>query len=48
MAKSPERRFPPPWSIEQQPACIVVRDHNGQVGDVPELPYGALVHRLKV
>jgi hypothetical protein len=25
-----ERRFPPPWSIEEQPACFVVRDHNGQ------------------
>lgn len=25
-----ERRFPPPWSVEQQDACFVVRDHNGQ------------------
>jgi hypothetical protein len=25
-----ERRFPPPWSIEEQPACFVVRDQNGQ------------------
>jgi hypothetical protein len=25
-----ERRFPPPWSIEEQAACFVVRDHNGQ------------------
>jgi hypothetical protein len=24
------RRFPPPWSIEEQDACFVVRDHNGQ------------------
>ena len=24
------RRFPPPWSIEEQSACFVVRDHNGQ------------------
>jgi hypothetical protein len=24
------RRFPPPWSIEQQAACFVVRDANGQ------------------
>ena len=24
------RRFPPPWSAEDQPACFVVRDHNGQ------------------
>jgi hypothetical protein len=23
------RRFPPPWAVEQ-PACFVVRDHNGQ------------------
>ena len=26
----PQRRFPPPWSVEEQPACFVVRDHNGQ------------------
>jgi len=24
------RRFPPPWSVEEQQACFVVRDHNGQ------------------
>jgi len=26
----PERRFPPPWSVEELGACFVVRDHNGQ------------------
>jgi hypothetical protein len=26
----PARRFPPPWTVEQQPAYFVVRDHNGQ------------------
>jgi hypothetical protein len=26
----PSRRFPPPWSVEEQAACFVVRDHNGQ------------------
>jgi hypothetical protein len=25
-----ERRFPPPWSVEEQSACFVVRDHNDQ------------------
>ena len=25
------RRFPPPWSVEEQPACFVVRDHNDLV-----------------
>ena len=25
-----ERRFPPPWSVEEQVVCFVVRDHNGQ------------------
>jgi hypothetical protein len=25
-----ERRFPPPWSVEEQAACFVVRDSNGQ------------------
>jgi hypothetical protein len=24
------RRFLPPWSVEQQESCFVVRDHNGQ------------------
>jgi hypothetical protein len=26
----PARRVPPPWSVEEQPACFLVRDHNGQ------------------
>lgn len=25
-----ERCFPPQWSVEEQPACFIVRDHNGQ------------------
>jgi hypothetical protein len=25
-----ERRFAPPWIVEEQSACYVVRDHNGQ------------------
>jgi hypothetical protein len=25
-----ERRFPPPWVVEEKPACFVVRDHNDQ------------------
>jgi hypothetical protein len=24
------RRFPPPWDIEDNGACFIVRDHNGQ------------------
>jgi hypothetical protein len=24
------RRFPPPWSVEEEEACFIVRDHNGQ------------------
>jgi len=24
------RRFPPPWTVEETPACFVVRDANGQ------------------
>jgi hypothetical protein len=24
------RRFPPPWSVEEQDACFVVRDRAGQ------------------
>jgi hypothetical protein len=26
----PNRRFPPLWFLEEQPACFVARDHNGQ------------------
>jgi hypothetical protein len=26
----PDRRFPPPWDIEDNGACFIVRDHNGQ------------------
>jgi hypothetical protein len=25
-----KRRFPPPWSVEEQAACYVVRDYSGQ------------------
>ena len=24
------RRFPPPWPVEEQNACFVVRDHSAQ------------------
>ena len=24
------RRFPPPWSVDEQEACFIVRDGNGQ------------------
>ena len=27
---SSTRRFPPPWSVEEQDACFAVRDQNGQ------------------
>jgi hypothetical protein len=30
MRPDAERRFPPPWSVEEQDACFVVRDHSGQ------------------
>jgi len=26
----PPRRFPPPWTVEEQPACFVVPDHDEQ------------------
>ena len=26
----PQRRFPPPWSVEVTPNCFIVRDANGQ------------------
>jgi hypothetical protein len=28
--RMPERRFPPPWSVEEQDACLVVIDSAGQ------------------
>jgi hypothetical protein len=27
---SSPRHFPPPWSVEEQSACFIVRDHSGQ------------------
>jgi hypothetical protein len=33
----PARRFPPHWSVEEQSACFVVRDHNGRVTQVTDL-----------
>jgi hypothetical protein len=26
----PPRRFPPPWIVEDNGACFIVKDHNGQ------------------
>jgi hypothetical protein len=26
----PDRHFPPPWTVEDNGACFIVRDHNGQ------------------
>ncbi len=26
----PPRRFPPPWSVEEQEACFTIRDRDGQ------------------
>ena len=26
----PSRRFPPPWTVEEHPACFIVRDHDEQ------------------
>jgi len=31
-------RFPPPWSVEEQDACFVVRDHDGE-----QLAYASMV-----
>jgi|HubBroStandDraft_6_1064221.scaffolds.fasta_scaffold505036_1 hypothetical protein len=27
------RRFPPPWSVDEQAACFIVRDRGGQALD---------------
>ena len=26
----PPRRFPPPWSVDEQETCFIVRDASGQ------------------
>jgi hypothetical protein len=26
----PERRFPPPWTVEELEACFIVKDASGQ------------------
>jgi hypothetical protein len=30
MSDRPQRRFTPPWDIEDNRACFIVRDHSGQ------------------
>jgi hypothetical protein len=30
MSNPATRHFPPPWSIEEMPACFIVRDSDGQ------------------
>jgi hypothetical protein len=30
VAEFPERRFPPPWSVEELDACFIVTDSAGQ------------------
>jgi hypothetical protein len=30
MTDHPQRRFPPPWDIDDNGACFIVRDANGQ------------------
>jgi hypothetical protein len=30
MTEQPRRSFTPPWDIEDNGACFIVRDHNGQ------------------
>jgi hypothetical protein len=27
---TPRRRFPPPWTIDDNGACFIVKDNNGQ------------------
>jgi hypothetical protein len=30
VSRHAERRFPPPWSVDETDACFIVRDANGQ------------------
>ncbi len=30
MSQMPARRFQPPWSVEEQPVCFMMRNHSGQ------------------
>jgi len=43
---SAQRRFPPPWSAEEQDACFVVRDHNGQALAYVNFPGGCVFSAL--
>jgi len=29
MTDKPEARFPPPWTVEETDACLIVKDHAG-------------------
>jgi hypothetical protein len=43
------RRFPPPWSVEEEP-CFVVKDNVGPIWSISVSRYGQLVtgkHRPK-
>jgi hypothetical protein len=37
-----QRRFPPPWSVDEQEACFIVRDANGQALAVENSPSHSL------
>jgi hypothetical protein len=32
-----ERHFPPPWFVEEHPACFIVRDHSGPAHQAAKL-----------
>ena len=46
MPGMPQRRFPPPWSVEETDACFIVREATGkELGhfyfqDEPQTPLG--------
>jgi hypothetical protein len=41
-------RFPPLWSVEEQEACFVVRDHNGRTSRGNDLNAVLILLRLQL
>jgi hypothetical protein len=38
LVEMPQRRFPPPWSVEETEACFIVRDGN-ELSERGTLPF---------
>jgi hypothetical protein len=41
-------RFPPPWEIEDNGACFIVRDHSGQASHICTMRTSQVVEPLPI